>query len=139
MRDATELFFEYEARDGGDPGRLKKQIVTTNDTNFWSQDATAGRELSPLARNVRRRIENLERDLGRIQSGWFYVGGKHDVPSNACYVAHSGNCYVWVEPDGREALSEFTLIVLKLSTLVKETQTLISPGNVKFSPGDRGG
>jgi hypothetical protein len=29
--------------------------------------------------------------------------------------------------------------VLKLSSLIKETETLISPGNVKFSPGDRGG
>jgi hypothetical protein len=29
--------------------------------------------------------------------------------------------------------------VLKLSSLIKETQTLISPGQVKFSPGDRGG
>ena len=42
--------------------------------------------------------------------------------------------------DGREELTEFTLTVLKLSALIKETQTLISPGSVKFSPGDmRGG
>jgi hypothetical protein len=42
-------------------------------------------------------------------------------------------------PDGREQLTEFTLTVLKFSSLIKETQTLISPGSVKFSPGDRGG
>jgi hypothetical protein len=113
--------------------------VTTNDTDFWSADATAGRELSPLARNIRRKIDGIERDLSRIQPGWFYVGCKRDVPSNACYVGKSGSCYVWVLPEGREALTEFTLTVLKLSTLVKETQSLISPGSVKFSPGDRGG
>jgi hypothetical protein len=67
------------------------------------------------------------------------VGGKRDVPKTACYVGRNGDCYVWVETDGREALTEFTLTVLKLSTLIKETQTLISPGSVKFSPGDRGG
>ena len=44
-----------------------------------------------------------------------------------------------VLPEGREALSELTWTVLTLSTLIKETQTLISPGSVKFSPGDRGG
>jgi hypothetical protein len=38
------------------------------------------------------------------------------------------------EPQG-----EFTLAVLKISSLIKETQTLITPGTVKFSPTDRGG
>ena len=42
-------------------------------------------------------------------------------------------------PKGVEQLTEFTLTVLKLSSLIKETQTLINPGSVKFSPGDRGG
>ena len=41
--------------------------------------------------------------------------------------------------DGLAALTEFTLSVMRISTLIKETQTLISPGSVKFSPGDRGG
>jgi hypothetical protein len=45
--------------------------------------------------------------------------------------------YVWVEPDGLEALIDFTLTVLKISSLVKETQKLVSPGTVKFSPADR--
>ena len=70
--------------------------------------------------------------------GWYGVGGKKDVPKDACYVGRHGDCYVWVNPDGREALSEFTLTVMKLASLIKETQTLISPGSVKFSPGDRG-
>jgi hypothetical protein len=29
--------------------------------------------------------------------------------------------------------------VLRISSLIKETETLISLGQVKFSPGDRGG
>jgi hypothetical protein len=42
-------------------------------------------------------------------------------------------------PDGIDGLTEFALTILRISSLIKETQTLISPGNVKFSPGDRGG
>jgi hypothetical protein len=45
--------------------------------------------------------------------------------------------YVWVEPDGLEALTDFTLTVVKISSLVKDMQTLVNPGSVKFSPGDR--
>ena len=83
-------------------------------------------------------MEAIQRDLERIGPGWFCVGRKRDVPKSACYVGRSGDCYIWVEPEGCEALTEFTLTVLKLSTLIKETQSLINPGSVKFSPGDRG-
>ena len=58
------------------------------------------------------------------------------MPKDACYVGHFKDCYVWVEPDGRDALTELTLTILDISSLVKETQTLVSPGSVKFSPGD---
>ena len=81
----------------------------------------------------------IQRALVRIGPGWFHVGRKKDVPRDACFVGHHGDRYVWVGPEGREALTEFTLTVLRISTLIKETQTLLSPGQVKFSPGDRGG
>jgi hypothetical protein len=81
----------------------------------------------------------LQQELARVHPGWFSVGCKRDIPKTACYVGRSGDCYAWVEPSGQEALTEFTLTVLKLTTLIKETQTLVSPGSVKFSPGDRGG
>jgi hypothetical protein len=84
-------------------------------------------------------VAMVQNDLNRIQPGWFHVGRKHDVPKDACYVGKSGDCYVWVGPEGRDQLTEFTLTVLKFTSLIKETQTLINPGSVKFSPGDRGG
>ncbi len=93
---------------------------------------------SPLARNTCRKIESIQRDLARIGPGWFHTGSKRDVPKDACYVGKSGDCYVWVGRDGREQLTEFTLTILKFSSLIKETQTLINPGSVKFSPGDKG-
>jgi hypothetical protein len=139
LRNESEVFYELEGRAVQKPSELDSRIVSTNDADFCNAGERGNREVSPLARNVCRKIATLERELAAIQPGWFCVGCKRDVPKDACYIGHSGDCYVWVPADGREALTEFTLTVLKISTLIKETQTLISPGSVKFSPGDRGG
>jgi hypothetical protein len=139
LRNESELFYELESRGNEKYRDLDSRIITTNDTEFCTEVDRADRDVSPLARNVHRKVKALERELAAIQPGWFCVGCKRDVPKAACYVGRSGDCYVWVLPEGREALTELTLTVLKLSTLIKETQTLISPGSVKFSPGDRGG
>ena len=52
-----------------------------------------------------------------IQRGWYCVGSRHEVPHNACYVAHCGHKYVWVMPEGVEGLSRLTLVVLNIATL----------------------
>jgi hypothetical protein len=44
--------------------------------------------------------------------GWFHVGGKKDVPKDACYVGRYKYCYVWVTSDGMLDLSRFTVAVL---------------------------
>ena len=134
LRDESELFYEYQARTRQDYARFDAEVITANDESFGR---IAGQK-SPLARDVSRQVAQIERELSRIGAGWFRVGRKWDVPRDACYVGRYHDCWVWVAADGQEALTEFTLAVMKLSTLVKETQTLISPGSVKFSPGDRG-
>jgi hypothetical protein len=48
--------------------------------------------------------------------GWYATGGKSSVPENACYVGHHGKTYVWVTPDGMNALAIFTMGVLDLAT-----------------------
>lgn len=55
--------------------------------------------------------------LATLPTGWLHVGKKSDVPHCARYKAHCGCTYVWVTPDGMKGLSEFTLIVLDISTL----------------------
>ena len=60
--------------------------------------------------------------------------GKKDVPKQACYVGRYCDCYVWVCPENREALSQFTLSVLKLATAIKEVELVATPG-AKYSPG----
>lgn len=138
LRSESELFYDFAGQASKDFRDLDKRIVTTNDSTFYGDLVSKGRDVSPLARNVSRRMEAIQRDLERIEPGWFCVGRKRDVPKSACYVGRSGDSYTWVEPQGCEALTELTLTVLKLSTLLKETQSLINPGSVKFSPGDHG-
>jgi hypothetical protein len=136
LRSESELFYEGQWLKSSDLARIDARTVSTNDD---SPCAETGAERSPLARNVCRQLDWIQRDLARIGPGWFHVGRRRDVPKDACYVGQSGDVYAWVCPEGREALTEFTLTALKFSALVKETQTLINPGSVKFSPGDRGG
>jgi hypothetical protein len=51
-----------------------------------------------------------------LPTGWFQTGCKKDVPKAACYVAHCGDTYVWVLPDGLEGLTRFTMTVIDLAT-----------------------
>ncbi len=138
LRNESAWFYEFQGGASKNARDLEARIVTTNDESVCTQACAPG-DRSPLARVVCRKIESIQRDLARVRPGWFRVGRCRDVPRDACYVGRSGDCYVWVCPDGCEQLTEFTLTVLKLSALIKETQSLISPGSVKFSPGDRGG
>ncbi len=138
LRNESELFYEFQGNAHRNSKELDAHIITTNDDTICGDAETVG-DRSPLARNVCRKIATIQNDLAMIQPGWFHVGRKRDVPKEACYVGKCGTCYVWVGPEGRDQLTEFTLTVLKISSLIKETQTLINPGSVKFSPGDRGG
>ena len=139
LRNESELFYGYEEQRSRSARELDDHVITTNDDSVCAAPGSPLAERSPLARNVCRKLDGIQRDLFRIRPGWFHVGRKKDVPKDACYVGRSGDCYAWVCADGREELTEFTLTVLGLSSLIKETQTLINPGSVKFSPGDRPG
>lgn len=138
LRNESELFYEYQSRANHTARELDAHVLTTNDPTICAHPGPSV-DRSPLAANVCRKIERVQEDLAEIRPGWFHVGPKHEVPKDACYVGRSGDRYAWVCPDGIDALTEFTLTVLKISSLIKETETLISPGSVKFSPGDRGG
>jgi hypothetical protein len=138
LRYESQLFYDYQSRAHRSARELDAHVLSTNDATVCGYSGSAI-DRSPLAANVCRKVEMIQEDLAQIRPGWFHVGSKRDVPKDACYVGKSGACYAWVCPDGVDALTEFTLTVLKISSLIKETETLISPGNVKFSPGDRGG
>jgi hypothetical protein len=48
--------------------------------------------------------------------GWYGVGGKKDVPTDACYVGCHGCTYVWVTPEEMNSLATFTMGALDLAT-----------------------
>jgi hypothetical protein len=58
---------------------------------------------------------------------WYCVGGKHDVPKEACYVGRCGKTYVWVLPQNVEALSRFTLAILDLVTVQPKRGEVVLP------------
>jgi hypothetical protein len=60
---------------------------------------------------------DVAQKLEMLPAGWIHVGSRCDVPRCAEYKAHCGNTYVWVNSDGMQGLSEFTLIVLDISTI----------------------
>ncbi len=138
LRNESDLFYQFQGNVSRSSKELDAHVITTNDDTVCG-DPEPLRDRSPLARNVCRKVGMIQNDLAMIQSGWFHVGRKRDVSKDACYVGKCGNTYVWVGPEGLDQLTEFTLTVLKFSSLIKETQPLINPGSVKFSPGDRGG
>jgi hypothetical protein len=94
-----------------------------------------------LTKETARRVNDAQQALQKIaalDSGWYHVGARRDVPKDACYVGHyrgcGGECYVWVCPDGRKSLAELTLNVLKLATVFQDTQVVTAPSGIQFSP-----
>lgn len=51
-----------------------------------------------------------------LPMGWYCVGGKEDVPKDACHVGQYGDTYAWVMPDGVDGLTRFTITVLDIAT-----------------------
>ena len=139
LNDETQLFFEYHARQNATYPRFEESVVTTNSEIVVAPPEVPRRDRSPLARDVSRQMKLIERELLEIHAGWYCVGRWCDVPRKARFVGRHNKTWVWVDPEHQDDLTRFTLTVMKLSTLIKDQQTLISPGQVKFSPGDRGG
>jgi hypothetical protein len=127
-KDLTKLLKEYDsARDA---------IIDTNDPDFLAPvDRTKYLFRTALAREVARQVDDVRGQYKDIPTGWFGCGKKHDVPRNASFVGHYGNCYTWVCPEHRSELAEFTLTVLNLTSVVKATQVITAPSGVAFSPG----
>ncbi len=88
--------------------------------------------ISGSAREVRRQVKEVEKDLLKIQPGWVHFG--HKPPHDAFYFGRYGATYAWVDADHGRELAEFTLIVLNLSDLIKENTVMTSPGGIRFAP-----
>jgi hypothetical protein len=93
---------------------------------------------TPYATEIRRQVLSLNNYLLEIHPGWFGLGQKRDVPKCACYVGHNRDCgcdrYVWVLPEGRREFEEFTLKILRISTMVPDINSAGYQGGVMYSP-----
>jgi hypothetical protein len=82
------------------------------------------------------RLNDIQKTLDEIPSGWLHVGSKK--PKEACYIGHAyfcgKSCYVWVCDDGLDGLSKFTRAVLKLGSTFKDVQIVTAPTGIQFAP-----
>jgi hypothetical protein len=63
--------------------------------------------------------------LYRLPQGWVQYGDKKCIPHDAVYSAIYGKTAVWVMKEGLPWLSEFTLVILDISTI--DSKTLVAP------------
>jgi hypothetical protein len=119
----------------GEPGpngakKLDNYDVDQSLTNEYDKPVGL---VTPFAAEIRRQVKDVAKDVDEIPSGWFHVGRKRDVPKDACYVGQYRDCYVWVERDGLEELTQFTIKILNFSSLVRDPTILTTPGP-RFTP-----
>jgi hypothetical protein len=116
--------------DGEKLCELDNYFVDPNLKNEYKKQVSL---VTPFAAEIRRQVKDVAQDVNEIQSGWFHVGRKRDVPKDACYVGQYRDCYVWVDRDGLEELTQFTLKILNFSSLVRDPSILTTPGP-RFTP-----
>jgi hypothetical protein len=117
--------------------RARNFVLSANDRDFLQPAGPKTTYIfkTALAREVTRQVEDVAGQYHDIPTGWFGWGRKRDVPKDACFVGHYGHCYTWVTPENRSDLDEFTLTVLSLASVLKQSQVIAAPSGVAFSPG----
>ena len=94
---------------------------------------------TPYAADLRRQVMALNDYLLEIGPGWINRAEcKRDIPKCACYVGHHKechcDCYIWVGPEGRAALEDFTLRTLRLISLVRQETDAVANQGILYSP-----
>jgi hypothetical protein len=126
------ILLEYEGFMNGAPAKIRfdNYIVDQNLKNEYGWQVNL---VTPFAAELRRQVKEIQKDVMDIHPGWYHVGRKKDVPKDACYVGHYRDCYVWVCHDGLEDLTQFTIKVLGLSSLIRDPTIFTTPGP-RFTP-----
>jgi hypothetical protein len=75
-------------------------------------------EVDPVDARKLQEILKLTKTDPAIEPGWVCIGRKHDVPGEACLVAHHGKHYVWVMPEHAKDFNDFVLQILNIATYV---------------------
>ncbi len=56
--------------------------------------------------------------LAAIRRGWLHIDQCNHPPHDACYVGHCHHTYVWVNQDGFESLTQFTLVLQEIERMI---------------------
>jgi hypothetical protein len=120
-----------------------------DDTIISSTDMSEGKfhpdkkRATGLVREIVRQVNDVQKELisvAALGTDWYGKGRLIDVPHDAIYVSHSGHQYVWVCNSGIPQLSQLTLSVLHIASLVRDIQVVNAPSGIQFSPSiSRGG
>lgn len=73
------------------------------------------------------------------QPGWYCVGCKGDVPSNACFVGCYGKTYIWVPASGTDEFARLTLQILDYATAVPGAPATKTIKTTRKFPADAAG
>jgi hypothetical protein len=128
-----KILLDYHYLDENLTSTLDDQILIDDPNSPFKFKANKSLATG-LAKATIRQVNDVQDTLLKIGPGWFGVGRKCDIPKDARFVGCHSDVYVWVEPPGRAGLAEFTLAVLSLSSLVKDTQVVTVPSGLQFSP-----
>jgi len=124
--------------DAGEKREIIKRVVeiTGLKTSLKERFEPVKDSSTGLAKETIYRLNDLQKTLDEIPSGWLCCGPKK--PKDACYVGRARfcgkECYVWVCPDGLDGLSKFTRAVLKLGSTFKDVQVVTAPAGIQFAP-----
>lgn len=68
-----------------------------------------------------------------VPQGWMCVGGKHEIPKGCSMVAHSGETYVWIDPERTREFADFSLLILNIATATAAVTADDSPTRISLS------
>jgi hypothetical protein len=79
---------------------------------------------------------SVRHELEAIPPGWLHIGKKKQVPKCARLVASCGDTYVWVNEDGMDGLSQFTLAIQRIARTPTEMTYAPTPALLAITDQD---
>ncbi len=129
------FFFARPLLDESTRKELQKQLF--QDTATDSDEVKAVKaQLRDALTNYRPEYSIALNDVyQRVIPGAIRVGRHRDVPKDACYVAHHGHTYVWVDRAGMATLTALTIAVLDVANTDLSAQSgRIERNLTRFQP-----
>jgi hypothetical protein len=136
-----DKILEYRKGIGDQISNLVRELCDLPYIQRYAITGTRGEHNTAVIGQIQNKIKALVElaEEPKFAIPWLCVGKWKYVPKCACYVGHcckcGCDCYVWVMPENRAILRDFTLTVLTLAPLVSQEIPAPFPGGgVAYSP-----